>query len=802
MNQNNGISKLRNVALATILAAGVVGPTYVATAQNTANATSSTSTSASATSNGTSTDTTSDSILSNLLGNTSNTQSTTSSTPSKEETVYVFSKADGTTKNTIVSDWLKNVKGDTRLQDTSTLTDIQNTEGNQQYTSSDSGKTLSWDAQGSDIYYQGNTTKAAPVSMKVTYTLDGQTVTPEEIAGKSGKVTIRFDYTNNSLSVKTVNGSLQTVYTPFVAMTGLMLDNSNFKNITVTNAKMLNDGDRTTVAGYALPGMQTNLGLSKDTIDVPEYFEISADATDFKMDTTMTVVTSDLFKNVDSADINENSVQSSIDTLQSSMTQLVNGSSDLYDGLQQLADGATTLDSGVGTLQDSTSSLPDSASKLASGSKSLASGILSALTGSDSLAEGSSALYNGLTLMKNGSDTTTGLQDALNAVGTDSDTGSTTLKGGLNQLKAGLTGTTATTGSDGLQATVDSQLDSAASGASQLAAGVGNAASGVDTVSSGVSSASGALDTASTELTQASTDAKSAYTTLAQIDTTGMTQAQIEAINTAKQSLMNPTSATTGTGVVYDVGTAQAYVSGANSGLTGTGGVTEGLAAIKGSAATQTRTGSGLLYAQQQLSAMSTSIANGRTSFDSAINQQLVPGIDKINASLTLLANGGTVGNKTSAGLQGAVSALGTKSDSATLIGGAYALSGGTAQLSDGLSEASDGANQLASGTQQLKDATPALVSGIQALKAGTSELSSGAVSAKDGSATLASGLKQFNDEGVQKIVDAYNNNLKGLSDRMKATVDSGKAYNNFSGINDSMDGSVKFIYETDAINE
>lgn len=792
MNQNNGISKLRNVALATILAAGVVGPTYVATAQNTANATSSTSTSVSTTSNGTSTDTTSDSILSNLLGNTSNTQSTTSSTPSKEETVYVFSKADGTTKNTIVSDWLKNVKGDTRLQDTSTLTDIQNTEGNQQYTSSDSGKTLSWDAQGSDIYYQGNTTKAAPVSMKVTYTLDGQTVTPEEIAGKSGKVTIRFDYTNNSSSVKTVNGSLQTVYTPFVAMTGLMLDNSNFKNITVTNAKMLNDGDRTTVAGYALPGMQTNLGLSKDTIDVPEYFEISADATDFKMDTTMTVVTSDLFNNVDSADINENSVQSSIDTLQSSMTQLVNGSSDLYDGLQQLADGATTLDSGVGTLQDSTSSLPDSASKLASGSKSLASGILSALTGSDSLAEGSSALYNGLTLMKNGSDTTTGLQDALNAVGDDSTSrtlmyGSNALVQGLTQLRNG-DGTTQNSGLVGAQQGAASLEAGLTTGKSSIDSAIGdNETAG--TLLYGSNGASQAAGAAAQYSSRAKSKVDGVSSALSSIDQTNLSDTDKAKLNGAISTLSGASGAST------NISTANSYETTAQGAATS---VNTGLETLK------TNVDSSLNTAIAGAGNLSTGLNTAVNSIynTTAPTQTLLYAASSVHGGLNVLANGGTVGNKTSAGLQGAVSALGTKSDSATLIGGAYALSGGTAQLSDGLSEASDGANQLASGTQQLKDATPALVSGIQALKAGTSELSSGAVSAKDGSATLASGLKQFNDEGVQKIVDAYNNNLKGLSDRMKATVDSGKAYNNFSGINDSMDGSVKFIYETDAINE
>lgn len=172
MNQKNGISKLRNVALATILAAGVVGPTYVATAES-VSSTGSTATTATSTTTSSNNET-----VSSMLNSLTKSDSTASTTPTKEETVYVFSKADGSVKNTIVSDWLKNVKKDNRLQDVSNLTDIENTEGNQSYTTSASGSQLSWDANGSDIYYQGNTTQQAPVTVKVTYKLDGKDISP------------------------------------------------------------------------------------------------------------------------------------------------------------------------------------------------------------------------------------------------------------------------------------------------------------------------------------------------------------------------------------------------------------------------------------------------------------------------------------------------------------------------------------------------------------------------------------------------------------------------------------------------
>jgi putative membrane protein len=94
----------------------------------------------------------------------------------------------------------------------------------------------------------------------------------------------------------------------------------------------------------------------------------------------------------------------------------------------------------------------------------------------------------------------------------------------------------------------------------------------------------------------------------------------------------------------------------------------------------------------------------------------------------------------------------------------------------------------------------PSLSAGIKALAKGASQLSAGIGAATEGTGKLKDGIEQLNDEGIQKIVDAYHDNLDGLSDRLKATVEAGKAYNTFSGKSDDMQGSVKFIYETEAI--
>lgn len=111
----------------------------------------------------------------------------------KEETVYVLADASGGVEKIIVSDWLKNKDGDSTLQDASDLQNIENVKGYETFVS-DGKNGLTWQADGADIYYQGSTEKQLPVAVKLTYKLDGKEVKPEEIAGKSGRVTIRMDY--------------------------------------------------------------------------------------------------------------------------------------------------------------------------------------------------------------------------------------------------------------------------------------------------------------------------------------------------------------------------------------------------------------------------------------------------------------------------------------------------------------------------------------------------------------------------------------------------------------------------------
>ncbi|MDE7285849.1 MAG: hypothetical protein K2N55_03245, partial [Lachnospiraceae bacterium] len=154
----------------------------------------------------------------------------------KEETVYVLADANGSVTQVIVSDWLKNASGSESLMDRSGLSDIQNMKGYESFETDQEGN-LIWQANGADIYYSGTTDKEVPVEVRLSYQLDGEEISPQELAGKSGRVTIRMDYENKETRTVTVGGKEQEIKVPFAMISGVILPQDTFSNIQVTNAR-------------------------------------------------------------------------------------------------------------------------------------------------------------------------------------------------------------------------------------------------------------------------------------------------------------------------------------------------------------------------------------------------------------------------------------------------------------------------------------------------------------------------------------------------------------------------------------
>ena len=257
----------------------------------------------------------------------------------KDETVYILADAQGAARKIIVSDWLKNPQGADTLPDVSTLENIENVKGLETF---ENGL---WNAAGKDIYYQGESQAQLPLEMRVSYALDGQEIAPEALAGKSGRVTIRFDFT--------VSQKQAGVSVPFAVVTAALLENDVFTDVQVTNGQLVNDGERTLVVGAALPGLQSSLGLTEDQLALPEYVEISAQAEGFALPVTAALASCEPFallpvERLDSVE----DLKQAAKKLDDGMARLIDGGTQLYDGLATLETKSGELAQGVSQLND------------------------------------------------------------------------------------------------------------------------------------------------------------------------------------------------------------------------------------------------------------------------------------------------------------------------------------------------------------------------------------------------------------------------------------------------------------------
>ena len=280
----------------------------------------------------------------------------------KKEVVYVLADANGNTNQVIVSERLYNSAAETEIHDVSRLTDIENLSGDETFTRD--GDSIVWAANGAQISYEGNSTEALPFGVKIAYTLDGAEIAPSELAGKSGHLTIHVEYTSNLTGETEVNGVKEEMQMPFMMATAMLVDETVFQNVEITNGKLLSLGDRSIAILYGFPGFAEALKLNDyDDIDVdiPTSAELSADVTDFTFDGAYTLATNSLFGEINEGDnlSIDADLSEMTDELRDAMNQLLDGSSELYDGSQELADGLAELDSNSQKLVDAAKQVLD-----------------------------------------------------------------------------------------------------------------------------------------------------------------------------------------------------------------------------------------------------------------------------------------------------------------------------------------------------------------------------------------------------------------------------------------------------------
>lgn len=796
----------------------------------------------------------------------------------KDESVYLISDANGNVNKTIVVDHLKNKDKKDTLEDASNLSDIENVKGKEKFTQS--GDKLTWQAGGKDIYYQGTATEEPPVTQKVTYYLDGKEISPEDLAGKSGKVKIRFDYTNTTSYTETVNGEKQTVSVPFAAITGLVLGDG-FENIEVTNGKAEVSDSSSVVLGYALPGLKDSLGIKDKDLDgdvnIPEYMEMTADVKNFSMPAAMTfVVNASDYVSTDGIDTSD--LDDMINDLKDASTQLQDGSKTLAEGTDTLADGLSTLQSklgtfasGVGTLKSGLKTYTDGVSTLSGGLNTLGNSTGALVSGADKLNSGAGQLASGSATLKDGLKSYTDGANGLAKGASDLDAGIGTLAEKSGTLVDGAT-----------------KLDD---GARQLSASASSINEGIKSLDTGLKTPltdkekagyqAAAKDSVDKQFSNPDNEANYENTKAKASGVYYETMTSDDSVKQAVQllkndsDLMNMINATVGATVEtaikdsvpdlaskdtatikktynnspklqqsvkevlnlpqtipdYDALVSAIVDQKLNDMATK---VMEGVAnnskdKVGEAVADAAKTGA----ENAAQSAVITGIESAKSNVSSQINAKqengysLVTGADALSTGASSLANGTKSLVNSIPTLTGGIKQL--KDGSSQLNAGAAKLTSNNDTLNAGATALNAGASQLSAGTQSLMNSVPTLTSGIKQLVdgsntlvannaklnsgasqladgtnqivSGVDQLTTGSKTLSEGAHTLADGMVQFNEEGINKILDAYNGDLKPFTDKLQAVIDAGEEYQTYSAIADGQTGSVKFIYKLASID-
>ena len=678
---------------------------------------------------------------------------------SKDETVYVLAGADGTVQKIIVSDWIKNAMAADSLEDKTELSDIENIKGDESFTLGGDNSCV-WDAQGNDIYYQGNIEKELPVQMSVCYTLDGQAIAPEALAGQSGHVTIRFDYQNIQYEEVLLDGKTEKIYVPFAMLTGMLLDTEVFRNVTISNGKLINDGDRIAVVGIAFPGLQEDLAISKEKLDIPDYVEISADVENFEMGMTMTLATTELFGAIDSDKLDLHELSDAMAELTDAMDQLMDGSSQLYDGLCTLLEKSGDLVSGI--------------NKLAEGAAQLKAGAESLDSGAAQLQAGAAQLSSGL--------------NTLNA-------NSSSLNGGARQVFSSLLSMANTQLSEAGLSVPALTIDNYASVLDGVIASLDDTAvyqAALEQVTATVNANRDMIEEEVTEAIQAQVEAEVSAQVTAAVQET-VTQAVHENEAQFRAAVIQQALGMT----------VEEYKAAIEAGLVTQDQQDAVNAAVEAAMQAEIDARMQREEIQAQINAVTQQTVGEQMQSDEiqaliASNTEL-----QVQQAISEAMSSDAVQAQLSAAAEGAKSVIALKSslDSYNAFYlGLITYTSGVSSAAAGANELKTGADALKAGTSELSAGAAELLQGIQTMKDSAPALVDGITQLRDGSMELSDGLKQFNEEGIQKLIEAVDGDLDGLSNRIRVTADVAKHYTSFSGISEDMDGDVKFIYKTDSI--
>lgn len=663
-------------------------------------------------------------------------------TVEKSETVYVKAKADGTVDEITVSEWLKNLTGDDVIEDFSMLSDIRNTEGDEEFSQNADG-TILWENHGEDISYEGKSSEKLPVSVKISYFLNGQEMSPEQIAGQSGEVKIRFDYENYTSETVKVDGKEVEVQVPFVMLSLVFLDSEVFSNVEVTNGKLMESQGQSIAVGYACPGLSDSLKLASyeptKEIDIPEYVEITADVTDFELEFTATLVSSGIFEEMDADDLKD------ADDLADSMEEMQDASSEILDGIGELLDGTKELGSYLDEYSTGVSAVNDGAQKLKEGMGTLNSKKAALETGAAALQIGLESLNTALARIS--------LPAAGSTGGESASAGETDINGASKAAAALMEdGKKLASGLAQLQESLQKMQDFIGT-AVKYQTDVESKISGVKSKLESVklSEIDAEANEKARSQAKSAVDAAMANPDLGELEQTdpelaAKIRAQFESMKENVKAQMDSAVDVSGTAAES---VAQRIIDEVKSAL-----------------------GEMPVLEIPELSVDVTGIQSA-----AADMQKQLEILGAYAESMS-----GMTGQLS--GLSGALEELKT---------GVSQLQNGSKQLTEGIKVYNQGVEQLYNGMVTLSEGTKALASAGGALGEGVDALA-------EGTEALQEGFETFDEEAIGELAKLAGDDLRNMITRVRALKKADQGYNNYAGIREGSTGDVRFVIETEKI--
>lgn len=713
----------------------------------------------------------------------------TASSTKKTETVYAVLNGDGSLSDIVVSGWLHNDSGIKNLKEKLNLTDVKNVKTDE--VPEDNNGEYTWNSDSNDIYYQGNSTEQLPVTMQITYELDGQKLSQEELKGKSGHLKINIHLTNVNSETKTINGKNVIIHPFFVAGGMLSLNNDHYSNTTCDQGKIVTDGSKQMLVFAAVPGLKDTLDsadLSKvsDQLSVGDDINIECDVTDCDELNLMMGMSNeeDISDILDEGDSIEE-LTDGITKLMDADNQLVDGSQQLADGTQQLitesepltsssgsirtlSNGALTLNSGalrlkaalaqytdgVGQLNDGVNALyaiPDGANQISLGMTT----PVEEGKPESSLTGGAAALTAGLQNMKKqvdaglssenvpemmkqlgiASETLKGLKD--NTLGKDADT--------LNELKTALS--TATEQLTGLKKVMTGSVTSSATPLTLS----------IDAIDNSINSINEALKIVPDDGTDTGAKATLNASKTALETQRATLAAQSQALSDLPAQLQKANDTLSQMNITID------------SSL-------KNLAKLGTDVDTAISTLDGLKKELEASTSQLDSLASMQKTMDAGFDQliagsqKISAGIDQVNTGVQALAEQSKTGIDK------------VKTATSQLASNNEALNEGMASLQTGtqtVANQSDSFNQMADGLDSLKDAF---------------------VTLNDGAQQLADGQKQFRQDGLDQLkekVDLSVDEVEMLKEIMNDIKSMNMQYKEYAGNNPDMDVTTRYVFRT-----